>query len=304
MKHALCFDMGGSKVVCGIVRVDGQVIWKLHEPWQPRSAEEVLSTLRRMGDAALAANAGIRPDSIGANIPGIADPDTGTWVEASFSGLSQIPVAEALREAFHLPVWADNDGQTCTLAERVFGGAQDCDDFLYLTVSNGVGGGIYAKGLVSGCGNHAGEFGHCVVVPGGRPCKCGRKGCLERYAAGPGIRQTWQEMTGEDKTAQELAEMARGGDERALQLWDMEGRYLGRVIAIAANLMNPRKVIIGGGISLAFDLFEKSLRDTLREQYYADPNHPLMLMPTPLAYDGGLLAAAAVAFVGAGDKEI
>ncbi|MGN0763641.1 MAG: ROK family protein, partial [Aristaeellaceae bacterium] len=163
-------------------------------------------------------------------------------------------------------------------------------------MSNGVGGGVYSHGLVSGCINRAGEFGHCKVVPGGRQCKCGKKGCLERYAAGPGIRLTWKEMTGQDAEAADIAALARAGNADALALWKLEGEYLGRIIAMAANLLNPQKVIIGGGISLAFDLFEASLRATVEEQYYADPNHPLELLPTPLAYDRGLLAAAALAF--------
>lgn len=296
MKNALCFDMGGSKVVCAIVREDGAILWKLHQKWRPKSGREVLDTLHRMGDAAKSALPQVQLDAVGATIPGIADPATGTWVEASFSGLNQIPVAEDLAAYFGLPAKADNDGQACTLAERVYGGARDCEDFLYLTVSNGVGGGIYSHGLISGCGYRAGEFGHCKVVPGGRLCKCGQKGCLERYAAGPGIRLTWKEMTGRDAEAADIAALARAGDADALALWKLEGQYLGQMIAVAANLLNPRKVIIGGGISLSFDLFEESLRATIEEQYYADPEHPLELLPTPLAYDGGLLAAAALAF--------
>ncbi|MDO4493544.1 MAG: ROK family protein [Clostridia bacterium] len=296
MKNALCFDMGGSKIVCGVVREDGAVLWKLHEKWAPKSAEEVLGTMHRMGDAAIAALPGEEIGIIGANIPGIADPVTGTWLEASFSGLSNIPVAADLSAYFGLPCWADNDGQTCALAEKVFGAAKDCDHFLYLTVSNGVGGAVYSNGLITGCGNHAGEFGHCVVVPGGRQCNCGQKGCLERYAAGPGIQRTWEEMTGETKSAEELAALARSGNAEAQKVWELEGQYLGRIIAVAANLMNPEKVIIGGGISLAFGLFYPSLKATVDAQCYADPNHPLELLATPLAYDGGLLAAAALAF--------
>lgn len=288
--------MGGSKIVCGLVREDGTVLWKKHEKWSPRSNAEVLDTLHTLGDAAKAEMPGEKIDFIGANIPGIADPAAGLWVEASFSGLSNIPVAEALSKYFGLPAWADNDGQTCALAEKVFGGAKDTDHYLYLTVSNGVGGAVYSNGLVTGCGNRAGEFGHCVVVPEGRECKCGQKGCLERYAAGPGINLTWKEMTGEDKSAEELAALARSGDERAKHVWELEGQYLGRIIAVAVNLLNPKKVIIGGGISLAFDLFYPSLKKTVDAQCYQDPKNPIELMATPLAYDGGLLAAAALAF--------
>lgn len=294
---ALAFDMGGSKLVAGLVDRNGKVLWKKRREWSPRSGQEVMEALIALGREALSENPGLDPAVIGATIPGIANPETGAWLDASFSGIRDLPVAAELSQAFSLPAFADNDGQACALAERFFGAGRGVDDFLYVTVSNGIGGGVFCGGrLLRGTSDGAGELGHCTVVEDGRPCKCGKKGCLEVYAAGPGISLTYCELCGAEKNGEELARMAREGDEAALRVWELEGMYLGRAVAFAANVLNPRRVILGGGLSLAFPLYEAALWTAVKKNLFMRPNAGLEIMPTPLGYDGALLGAAAVAF--------
>ena len=294
---ALSFDMGGSKLVTGLVTRRGEVLWSQKTTWSPISKQEIMTALIASGQAAMRENPNFQPQVIGATIPGVADYRTGTWLEASFSGIRDFPVASELSHAFSLPVFADNDGNACVLAEHFFGAGQGIDDFLYMTVSNGIGGGIFSGGqLLRGATGAAGEMGHCTVVDNGRLCKCGKRGCLEVYAAGPGIRQTYHELYGTDKSGEELAQMARAGDSSALHIWELEGDYLGRIIAASVNLLNPARVILGGGLSLAFPLYEAALWKSIRQNLFAKPNAALEIMPTPLGYQGGLLGAAAIAF--------
>lgn len=300
---SLAIDIGGSKCVVGLVDDRGTIIGKKRFVWQQLKEQAMLADICREGKALLKDHPAISPSFIGASIPGLADPEKGLWVEASFSGIRDLPIAARLSKAFGLPAYIDNDGQACALAEHMFGAGQDAEDFLYITVSNGIGGSIFANGrLYGGVNGTAGEFGHCTVVENGRLCKCGLTGCLEAHAAGPAIARNYQELggspmqDGRPADAAEIARRAREGEEIALSVFQMEGMYLGKIIATACNLLNPAKVILGGGVSLAFSLFENSLRETVNKHLYRSANPNLQILPTPLGYDGGLLGAAAVGF--------
>jgi glucokinase len=300
---SLAIDIGGSKCVAGLVDGQGAIIDKRRFTWQTLNEQAMLADIFREGKALLEDHPSLSPSFVSASIPGLADPEKGLWVESSFSGIRDLPIAGMLSEAFRLPAYIDNDGQACALAERLFGAGRDAEDFLYITVSNGIGGSIFANGkLYGGLNGTAGEFGHCTVVEDGRLCKCGLKGCLEAHAAGPAIARNYQELGGASMPdgkmadAAEIAKRARDGEETALYAFRLEGLYLGKVIAAACNLLNPAKVILGGGVSLAFPLFEESLWETVNKHLYRAANPSLKILATPLGYDGGLLGAAAVGF--------
>ncbi|NCB62105.1 MAG: ROK family protein [Clostridia bacterium] len=298
-RTALCFDIGGSKYNVGLMDEGGRILAQSVSPWAaPPTAESVPQELFACADALLAGHPQWRPDVAGATIPGLADPEKGLWIEAAFSGIRGLPIRNLIESRYSLPAAIDNDGQACALAERVFGCCKGVDDFLYLTVSNGVGGAVVLGGRpYGGCALGAGEIGHFMVVEDGRLCPCGNRGCLEAHAAGPGISKNYRELGGPSAlSAREIAQLARKGDPTALETFRLEGRYLGTAISWAVNLLNPAKVIIGGGVSLAFDLFEESLRDTLSRHIYRRANATLAVEPTALGYNGGLYGAAALAF--------
>lgn len=294
-KPVLAVDVGGSKYMVALVTRAGEVLSPLREMWNPHSGDEVMQTLLRAAERLLRQNPGVTPGSIGVTIPGLADPDEGRWIEASFSGIGDLPVARMFSERFGLPAFADNDGQACVLAEKFFGLAASCDDFLYLTVSNGVGGGAFSGGrLLRGGFSRAFEIGHCTLIEDGRLCKCGNRGCVETYASGVGLSQTYFELSGKRADGQRLSALAAEGDPDALRAWALEGEYLGRAIAYAANLLNPRLAILGGGLSLAFPLYEQALLSALQRHLYRRATPELTVRPTTLGYNGGLLGAAAV----------
>ena len=295
---SLCFDIGGSKYIVGLVTDRGEVLCSRRSEWDALTADGVVAALIASGRALLSEYPQYAPEVIGVTIPGLAKAEEGLWVEASFSGIRDLPIGRLLREAFGLPAYGENDAKACALAEKVFGLAKGTDHFLYVTVSNGVGGAMFSDGrLLYGTGS-AGECGHVTVVEDGRPCKCGKKGCLEAYAAGPGMARTYEEMTGRRAEGEEIARMARQGDPDALEVFRREGVYLGRMIGMAVNLFSPEQVIIGGGLSLAMDLFKASLEQTLQTHVYQAANPRLEVHATQLGYQGGLLGAAALAVCG------
>lgn len=157
----LAIDIGGSKYMAGLVDGQGQVLDAARYPWgNVTTGEAVLAHIRQAAQAMLDAHPGIKPRAIGATIPGLADPRTGMWVEASFSGVGDVAVGPALQAAFGAPAFIDNDGQACALAEKLYGACKDVKDFLYLTVSNGCGGAIFMGDLLYyGASGNAGEIG-------------------------------------------------------------------------------------------------------------------------------------------------
>lgn len=273
--------------------------------WEQLDAQAVEAEICAAAHRLLQTPEGGRAKALGLTVPGLANPAQGLWVEASFSGIRQLPLAQNLSRRFGLPVWLDNDAQASALAEQRFGGGKDLRDFLYVTVSNGVGGAIVANGaLYYGGHGHAGEIGHVVVEPNGRRCKCGSAGCLERYAAGPGLVQTYLEQggappaDGEKLNGEEIARRADKGDAAALEAFAQEGLYLGRAIGGACNLLNPQKVIVGGGLALAWRHYSQALHCTVANSTYGTASTGLVVEPTALQYNGGLLGAAAVALRG------
>ncbi len=294
-KAILAIDMGGSKYMVGLVTPSGEVLAKERFAWTSLDGETILPQIESSARKWLAGAPEVELLGIGATIPGLADAKSGTWLEASFSGIRNLPVAEALAKAFELPAYADNDGQACALAEKRFGSAKDCKDFVYVTVSNGVGGAAFVGNrLLQGSTGSPVELGHCCLVPDGRPCKCGMKGCVEAYAAGPGLIKTYLECGGQEAEGLEIVRRARAFEPEALEAFRREGEYLGLGLSWAINLFNAEKVIIGGGLSLAFDLFGAALVQALERRVYHTANPSVTVEPTRLGYEGALLGAAAV----------
>ena len=301
----LAVDIGGSKFIAGLVNSAGEVISEKRYLWTELSPEGVVRDIKKAVHALLDANDKFHPAIMGATIPGLADPEKGLWVEASFSGIRNLPFSAIMQAEFGFSVKIENDGNACAKAERLFGCCRGIDHFIWMTVSNGIGGSVFANGsLYSGSSGNAGEIGHVVVEegPNARPCKCGLSGCAEMHASGLGLMKNYLSLggktliDGDPPTAKSIAELARAGDKTASAAWDLEGLYLGRAIGAAVNLLNPQKVVIGGGVSLGFDLFFPSLSKTLETHVYRNANPGLLVEPTALGYNAGLLGAAALCF--------
>jgi glucokinase len=245
-------------------------------------------------------------ERIGVTIPGLADPDKGIWVYACFSGIRDVPIANILSKKYGgKPIFIDNDVNACALAERTFGICQETEDFLWITVSNGIGGGLILDGnIYSGHFGNAGEIGHFnVVEEHGFPCGCGNAGCLEAEAAGPGIARRYAALQNAARqkeglphlSAKEIAELARTGDETAMSVFNTTGRLIGKAASYAVNLLNLEKVVIGGGVSRSFDLLFPAMEISFREKIFRDANPKVVIEKTGLGLDAGLAGAVALA---------
>lgn len=298
-KYALAFDIGGSKLVAGIIDDEGRVVATRHSQWRAipegsvviedvlQSGRELLKTFERSIDC------------IGVSIPGLADSERGIWIESCFSGIRGVPIANLLQDAFLARTYIDNDVNLCAIAEVLYGACRDCTDFIWLTVSNGCGGALFTNGdLYRGSSAGSGELGHITVEDHeGYLCGCGNRGCLEAQASGPALARRYQRDGGQKTAiaAKEVAGLAKNGDLIAQKVFIDEGRYLGKAIAAAVNVVNPEMVIIGGGVAQSYELFEKPMIETVMRLIYKKANQNLKIRKTEVGYYAPLIGAGAVA---------
>lgn len=292
-------DIGGSKLLCGLVLPDGTVLDTVNRTLAPDITAEILEELILAAWQTLRGKHGeVTPTACGIAIPGVADAGQGMWIYACFSGIKDYPITARMHQILGVPVHIENDGNACAWAERIFGKCKDSDNFMWITVSNGVGAGMVLDGkLYRGFREGAGEFGHLIVEPGGRVCPCGHRGCMEAMAAGPGITARYEKEMGIALSAKEIAMMARAGQSTALKVMYDTGRYLGQGLGKAACILNVQRYVLGGGVMQSFDLLEKPMREAFLSEAFEYPNRDAVIMRTGLGYEAALLGAAAIALV-------
>lgn len=308
-KVVLAVDMGGSKYIGGLVDGNGQVLYSKRQEWDSFELDAVLGSISGAIEDALAHAGEHAVSAIGMTIPGLADPEKGLYVYSDVMEIRDWPVASIISQKYGWPTFVDNDGRACALAEHYFGAGQGCRNYLYITVSNGVGGALFLDGKVFyGTWNNAGEVGQNILERDAATSKCGRAGNLEDLASAKGIIKNYVYLGGQPwidgvpASGKSIDRLAREGDAVALETYRLEGLYLGRAIADVYNVLDLEKVIIGGGLSLGFDLFGEALMEAVHEGTFGRTTPFLQVEPTPLKYEGALVGAAALALRGIGAK--
>jgi glucokinase len=295
-------DAGGTKVLTAVMTETGSILARRQAAvpttdvpaYFARCAEMLAACAREAGPGV----AGL--DGVGMNIPGMVTPEGRVLgsPSAQWGAFDARALLAAALASASTPLFFENDINACALAEKRFGGADG--DFVWITVSTGNGGAAVANGqLVRGAAGCAGEFGHIKVEHRNpHPCPCGGLGCLEAHASGVAIaRRAEAAGLGAGADAKRCEELARQGNAAARTVYDETGVWLGRALAIAANLLNPGTAYIGGGVSKALDLMLPAIQRTLAAE--ALPQcRGLRVMPTRLGYEAALLGAAAVCLGG------
>ncbi len=315
----LALDFGGTKLTAGLAATtnltkSGERRWRAHQqvPSPPGSnAQSDLETM--MGLARdLLATAEAPLAAVGVSFGGLVDAAQGlVLLSHHVPGWEKVPLREWLEERLAVPAAVDNDANVAALGEHRFGAGQGCDSLLYVTVSTGVGGGWILNGRPwRGAEGMAGEIGHTVVDPDGPLCLCSKRGCVERLASGPYIAQRAREWLQaqpdrghvlramargdlEAITAELVAQAATQGDDLAWEALKVAAWGLGVGIGNAANLVNPERFVLGGGVTKAGERWWKVVRRTARET--ALPQVHFDVMPAALGDDAPLWGAVALA---------
>ncbi len=295
-------DGGGTKVLTAVMTETGAIVARRQDAVPTADIPAYFKRCAELLEAC-AQEAGVTVqalDGVGMNIPGMVTPD-GHVLGSPSAGWGTFHARPLLADMLALPserLFFENDINACALAEQRFGGAGD--DFVWITISTGNGGAVVSNNrLVRGVGGCAGEFGHIKVERDNPcPCGCGGKGCLEAHASGVAIARRAREAGLPDGTdARRCEDLARQGDGVALAIYEQTGVYIGRALAVAANLLNPARAYIGGGVSKALDLMLPGIRRTLADETVPQCNG-LEVLQTRLGYEAALLGAGAVCLEG------
>lgn len=314
MTLILALDFGGTKLAAAMVNV-GSRKWLRYERRLSPVGANASTDLEIMRSLIYSLLEDAKPTAIGVSFGGPVDASTGTVrLSHHVAGWENIPLKSLLEGEFGVPVGVDNDANVAALGEHRFGAGQGYDSLFYITVSTGVGGGWILNGQPwRGAGGMAGEIGHIVVDPAGPVCLCGKRGCVERLASGPYMAQNAREilenkppsrqggevlrgLVGDDLTlltGQLVAEAAAAGDDLAKEVLHKAAWALGVGIGNVANLMNPQRFVLGGGVTKAGEDFWQVLQRVARET--ALPEVDFEIVPALLGDDAPLWGAVAIA---------
>jgi glucokinase len=314
--HAvLAVDLGASRIRAGLVAGDGRVVAREDRP-TPRDdgpaavIGAILEMLRSVVGAAptdLAAEV----DGIGIGAPGPLDPHAGRLVEPPNLGpaFRDLPLAAAVADELGLRVVLERDTNVAALAEGAFGAAVASAEYLYLTVSTGIGGAIVSRGeLLGGADGVAGELGHVLVDLDGPACTCGARGHLEAISSGVAIARAAAEAiaaggeaaglaarsasAGRALDARDVALAEEDGDPTAARVMERARRAFAESCVALVNTFNPELIVVGG--SIARHQGERWLapaRERVREAAFRIPGRRVEIVPAALGDDVGLVGA-------------
>jgi glucokinase len=274
-------DVGGTKIAGGVVDEAGAIVGTARRE-SPATDSDAIE--RSIADLVAELRVDHEVSAVGVGAAGFVDSRRSTVMFAPNLAWRDEPLRRDLEAHIGLPVVIENDANAAAWGEFAFGAGEDVADSLLVTVGTGVGGGIVLNGeLHRGAFGVAAEIGHMRVVPGGRICGCGNRGCWEQYASGSALVRDTRDQAREGSliarslldrvggqvdgiTGPLITEAAREGDSFAREQLASLGRWLGEGIASLTAVLDPAVVIVGGGVSEAGDL----LLDPVRAHFAAN----------------------------------
>ena len=279
--YSIGIDIGGTNTDIGLVSAEGRCVARKNLPTAKYyDANLYVADICKMIAEMMAEQGVDAIDGIGIAAPA-GNYYTGCIENATnlnFKGIVDLP--KLFGEHIDVPVVVSNDANAAAYGELVYGGAKGMKSFITFTLGTGVGSGIVIDGkLVHGKTGNAGELGHAILIPGGRPCGCGRKGCLETYTSATGIRRTALEvlaehpeydgplskLTEEELTSKHVGDAANAGDPLALEIFEMTGNWLGIALANAVAFSSPEAIFLMGGPVKAGEVLMKPVRESFKK---------------------------------------
>lgn len=303
-------DLGGTNIAVGIVNENGEIVAKKSTPTEPQDIKKTISLMADLCKS-LSAEEKIPMEeikSIGVGIPGTINSNDGIVVYSNNLKMENFEFSKELRKHIDKPVYISNDANVAALGEAVAGGAKGCDSAVIVTLGTGVGGGIILNNKIwEGHMSAGGEIGHTVISVDGEQCSCGRKGCWEAYSSATAlIRDTKRAIDKNPdslmcKMAQEAGKVSgktafqasRQGDKAAQEVVDSYIKHLAEGVANICNLLAPKCVLLGGGVSHEGDNLLIPLREAVKSLVYGGDRveHARIELAT-LGNDAGIIGAA------------
>ena len=309
--YSIGIDIGGTNTDIGLVSSDGRCVARKNLPTkQYFDADLYVADICKKITEMMEERRVDAIDGIGIAAP-MGNYYTGCIDNATnlnFRGTTDLNAL--VHKHLDVPVTVSNDANAAAYGELVYGGAKGMKSFITFTLGTGVGSGIVIDGkLVHGKTGNAGELGHVIMIPGGRLCGCGRKGCLETYTSATGIRRTALEMLEqhpeydgplskipkEELTSKHVGDAANAGDPLAMKVFELTGEGLGVAMANAVAFSSPEAIFLMGGPVKAGEVLMKPLRESFRKHLCFVYNDSVEIRVSELPdNDAAILGAAAL----------
>lgn len=291
----LGLDLGGTKIAAAVVE-DGKILARDRVRTPQTGFEDVLVALTTISKGLLKDFPEV--ERVGLGSPGPIDFKQGVVMFApNIPGMEEAEIVARLKERLGLTVYLENDANAAGYAEHLYGAAFDLDSSIYVTISTGIGGGIFVgEQILHGSAGIAGEIGHMTMEAGGPLCGCGHHGCWEAVASGRAIARDGSYAYGEPLDTKEVFARARAGDYKALKIIDGAARYTGIGLANLVKALDPDGFVIGGGMSQVGPFYLDRIRAAANEFLVGFHEVPIRL--AELSTEAGVIGAAAVARFG------
>jgi glucokinase len=299
--YAIGIDLGGTNMRAGLVSRDGAIIRKVKGPTSETALESILTAAEDLFSEEVG--------GIGLGVAGLISREDGkVLVSPNLHVIENIELVKTIREKFRVPVFIENDANVATLGELLSGAGRGLSSFVLLTLGTGIGGGIVHGGKLL---NVAAEIGHMSINADGEKCACGNYGCLESYASvrailskAISVLETGRESLLRERHSGNFYKLSTGdiyrvaleGDGLARELLKNAGRHLGIGIANMINLMSPEAVILGGGLTGAWDIYVNEAIKEAARRAFKELYERVRIIPSLLGDDAGIVGAAGLVF--------
>jgi glucokinase len=294
--HSIGVDLGGTKILAGVVSRDGEVV-RRHERATPTESEDALVRELETAIAELMAD---DVGAVGLGVPGPLDLRAGRTYDMVNLPFHDFPLRDHMAAKFGCPVGLDNDANAAAIAEWRVGAGRGVDDLVMLTLGTGLGGGVISRGRPFRGARGAGvELGHVVIVHDGRPCQggCRGRGHLEPYVTGLAATKAAQAAFGPAADAHRLVRLANEGDQQARDIIADIGRHLGSGMGSFANIFEPALIVIGGGFGVAaWEHLIAPADEVMRREALRPMRDEVRVVRAELGTTAGLIGAAFVGF--------
>ena len=296
--YVIGVDVGGTNIKLGVVHPSGKVIARTSFATKPFASSKIrlISALAREIEAIIIQTGLSKKDvaGVGIGLPGLIDHTKGiVRFLPNIPGWRNVRLKTILRQKLKLPVFIDNDAKLITLAEWKFGAGKGAANMVCLTLGTGIGSGLILDNrLYRGEDNVAGELGHVPLNERGPACNCGGHGCFEAYIGNrPLVARANALMDRRDMTLEGMFQLAKAGNSKALRFWRETAEHLGNGLVTVVNLLNPRLIVIGGGVSNNDRFLFKTARAVIARRAMSTKSAMVKIVRARLGDDAGIIGA-------------
>ena len=297
-KFVLGIDIGGTNIRFGLINRQGHLISKTSLSTKSfiRHKNKLITSLvleiRKITEEKKLRKSQIL--GIGIGLPGLVNTPKGlVYLLTNIPGWKNVPLKKIIEKRLRIPTFIDNDVNLMALGEWRYGAGDGLKDIVCITLGTGIGGGLIINHrLYRGEGFSAGELGHIPINEKGPMCNCGGVACLERYIGNKTLLSKARRLfKKKDISLEDITSMASKGNKKALEFWNEVGVKLGVGLSGVVNLLNPQRIVIGGGVSGAHRFFFSSVRKTLKQRAMKIPAQMVEIVKAKLGNDAGIIGA-------------